>query len=70
MSKDLADRLAQTATASTRTMPADVRADGIRQMLSDLHRLTTEDGCIAAAWALEWIEASASRSEGSVNSER
>jgi hypothetical protein len=31
------------------------RYDAIRQMLCDLNRLAREDGCIAAAWALDVI---------------
>lgn len=32
---------------------------GCGQMLSDLHRLATADGCVAAAWALAMLEAAA-----------
>ena len=31
--------------------------DGTRQMIRDLERLAGSDGCIAAAWGLEFIAA-------------
>lgn len=40
-------------TPSTEHMDDEERRDGIRQMVEDLYRLATQDGCIAAAWALE-----------------
>lgn len=43
-------------TPSTKHMERQEREDGINVMLSDLHRLASEDGCIAAAWALELAE--------------
>jgi hypothetical protein len=32
------------------------KINGTRQMIVDLETLAKQDGCIAAAWALEWIE--------------
>ncbi len=51
--RPLMERLAEPPTASTKHMSPDERFMGARQMWSDLHRLATADGCIAAAWALE-----------------
>ena len=42
-------------TPSTNYMTTQEQLDGVRQMLDDLERLAEEEGCIAAAWALEWI---------------
>ena len=52
--QDAADKLAKTQTQSTQHMAEQERADGILQMLRDLNRLARENGCIAAAWALEF----------------
>jgi hypothetical protein len=41
---------------STRWMSETEKINNTRQMIFDLERLVTQDGCIAAAWALEWIE--------------
>lgn len=38
---------------STRHLSRDERFDGLTVMLGDLNRLAVEDGCIAAAWALD-----------------
>lgn len=46
---------AERPTKSTAHMSLDEREAGIGQMLRDLHRLATEDGCIAAAWAFEYL---------------
>jgi hypothetical protein len=40
---------------STRHMSAAERLDGTRQMIRDLEALAHNDGCIAAAWALEFM---------------
>ena len=50
-----AEELAFIETKSTRTMYYDDRLASIEVMLSDLNRLAREDGCIAAAWALEFL---------------
>lgn len=41
---------------STKGMSSSEQIAGACQMLSDLERLA-EDGCIAAAWSLEWMTA-------------
>lgn len=46
-------RLALIDLPSTRHLSFQERRQGISVMLSDLERLATIDGCIAAAWALE-----------------
>lgn len=43
--------------SSNRDMSKKQRIDGTRQMVRDLERLAVNDGCIAAAWALEYIKA-------------
>ena len=57
MSTDLRVQiLSRVPTPSTRHMDPAEREAGIATMLSDLHRLASEDGCIAAAWALEMVD--------------
>lgn len=51
----VADRLMMIPTTSTRHMWHEERRGGILQMLMDLEALAHRDGCIAAAWALEYI---------------
>lgn len=51
----IAKRLAKHPTQSTKHMEEGERTDGIEQMLKDLLALAHNDGCIAAAWAVEWI---------------
>ena len=41
--------------ASTKHMDETERLDGTRQMIRDLEQLAHRDGCIAAAWALDFI---------------
>ncbi len=53
---DLATKLAEKPTTSTNSMDLLDRQSGIEQMLEDLHQLATADGCIAAAWALEYLK--------------
>jgi hypothetical protein len=50
------DELAEFPTKSTQHMATLERRDGIAVMLDDLRLLATQDGCIAAGWALEFIE--------------
>lgn len=50
-------KLAKVPCKSTRHMPASERESGIRQMLDELDSLAAIDGCVAAAWASEIIEA-------------
>lgn len=50
------NKLAFVVTPSTEHMSFSERRAGISQMLNDLAKLATDDGCIAAAWALEVIE--------------
>lgn len=52
----LVNVLADKPTTSTKTMCREDRANGIRQMLEDLQMLAKNDGCIAAAWAFEFID--------------
>ena len=54
--EDIAQTLAKMPTASTRDMHMADRCNGIHQMLCDLNQLARKDGCIAAAWALEFVE--------------
>lgn len=42
---------------STKHMDATERLDGTRQMIRDLEQLAHRDGCVSAAWALEFISA-------------
>lgn len=51
----VAKKLAPVKTTSIRCMSEMEREGGILQMLQDLERLAKSDGCIAAAWALEWL---------------
>lgn len=51
-----AEELAKIPTTSTKHMAYEERVDGIRQMLTDLNDLARIDGCIAAAWAAEFLE--------------
>jgi hypothetical protein len=53
--EDIADILAENPTASTKSMHITDRCNGIHQMLCDLNQLARKDGCIAAAWALEFV---------------
>jgi hypothetical protein len=53
--KIAADRLGHLKTKSTKHMGTDERSAACEQMLLDLDMLARRDGCIAAAWALEWI---------------
>lgn len=39
----------------TKHMDEIDRLNGTRQMIRDLERLAEDDGCIAAAWALDFI---------------
>jgi hypothetical protein len=48
--------LAVNATESTAHMELSERKEGIAQMLRDLYRLAREDGCVSAAWALEYLQ--------------
>ena len=57
--RNMAYRLASTPTASTKHMMFNERVEGIEQMLADLKRLALADGCIAAAWALEYLSSPA-----------
>jgi hypothetical protein len=50
-----AEQLGKIPTPSTAHMDEGERADGCGQMLADLLQLASIDGCIAAAWAYEWI---------------
>lgn len=40
---------------SCKHMTEAERLDGTRQMIRDLERLAIDDGCVAAAWALDFI---------------
>jgi len=53
--EDIAQTLAKMPTASTKSMDITDRSNGIYQMLCDLNQLARKDGCIAAAWALEFV---------------
>ena len=53
--KMTASELALIPTKSTRHIHLKEREDGIGQMLRDLEMLARIDGCIAAAWALEFL---------------
>ena len=53
--EDIAEILAKLPTASTKAMHIVDRCNGIHQMLCDLNQLARKDGCIAAAWALEFV---------------
>jgi hypothetical protein len=48
-----AELLTEPPTKSTAHMSHGERLDGVCQMLMDLEQLARQDGCIAAAWALE-----------------
>jgi len=50
------DKLAKLYTPSVRGMSHEDRVAGITQMIADLQRLAKDDGCVAAAWALEAID--------------
>lgn len=54
--RELAEILAEPATTSTRHMEHSERVDGIAQMLADLDALAKKDGCIAAAWVVEFLD--------------
>ncbi len=49
---------------STKHLSPDDKLEGTCQMLDDLERLAEEDGCIAAAWAIEWVKAVAGQRIG------
>lgn len=51
-----ARRIAQRPTKSTAHMNEPERRSGIFQMLADLDQLAKRDGCVAAAWALEYLQ--------------
>jgi hypothetical protein len=51
----LVKKLAHQPTKSTKDMDWESRCEGIRQMLVDLHQMASKDGCVAAAWAVEWF---------------
>lgn len=51
--EQVAARLATVPIRSTVGMCEQERLDGTKQMLDDLGALAENDGCIAAAWALE-----------------
>jgi len=53
--EDIAEILAKVPTQSTKAMHIVDRCNGIHQMLCDLNQLARQDGCIAAAWALEFV---------------
>ena len=53
--EDIAELLAKMPTSSTKAMHAVDRFNGIHQVLLDLNELARSDGCIAAAWALEFV---------------
>jgi len=53
--EDIAETLAKKPTESTKSMHMADRCNGIHQMLCDLNQLARKDGCIAAAWALEFV---------------
>jgi hypothetical protein len=53
--EDIAEILAKHPTASTQSMRIVDRLNGIHKMLGDLNQLAGKDGCIAAAWALEFV---------------
>lgn len=55
VARDEAERLAYYPTKSTAHMSHEERVDGIAQMLADLDCMAKNDGCIAAAWALEFV---------------
>lgn len=59
----MTELLSEPPTSSTAHMSHGERLDGVCQMLSDLERLAKEDGCIAAAWALEKLLAMAKPGE-------
>ena len=47
--------LSREVRESTQHMSNGERAQGIEQMLRDLLELARNDGCVAAAWAYEFI---------------
>jgi len=51
----VAHQLAKMPTRSTAHMVDWEREEGIQQMLADLQELARRDGCIAAAWAVEFF---------------
>jgi hypothetical protein len=63
----LVEVLSRVSTESTHYMTVEERSYGIAVMLGDLNRLAREDGCIAAAWALEMIDKLASEHLGATN---
>lgn len=52
---ELAERLAELPTSSNARMDHQERVDGILQMIYDLRVMAETDGCIAAAWAIEFL---------------
>lgn len=57
--KDTIEQLADMTIPSTTMMSRSERLAGTETMVADLTRLAEEDGCIAAAWALEMLDAMA-----------
>jgi hypothetical protein len=53
--EEVAEILARMPTQSTKAMHILDRFNGIHQMLLDLNEMARSDGCIAAAWALEFV---------------
>jgi len=53
--------LASIEIPTTRYMGDEEKRDGVEQMLRDLRQLARQDGCIAAAWAVEVLRAIASK---------
>jgi hypothetical protein len=51
-----AAEIAKIPTTSTKYMCYEERLEGINQMLADLNTLARRDGCIAAAWVLEFLD--------------
>lgn len=52
---EIASGLANYSTESMQSMCREDRVNAIAQMLADLYMLATKDGCVAAAWALEFL---------------
>ena len=70
--EDVAEILARMPTQSTKAMHIVHRFNGIHQMLTDLQDLAEcdGDGCIAAAWALEFAVMIAETVERAVERKR
>lgn len=52
---ELAEKLNQIGTRYGSLMGSEEREAGIHQMILDLGTLAKQDGCVAAAWAIEMI---------------